>query len=262
MKNVIKKTAEMFGYTIIKNPKTWARSANKNLEIPYDMSHDFFTDIYKFCNPFTMTTQSRQFMLVQAIKHLCDNNIHGDIVECGVWRGGSSMIAARSLLQMQETSRQIYLYDTFEGMTAPTEHDTRTGKDLEHTILQFNASKKNDGSNTWCLGTLEEVKENMQKTDYPADRITFVKGDVCKTIPDVIPEKIALLRLDTDFYDLSKHELEHLYPKLVRGGILILDDYGIWDGQRKATDEYFAQSNIETPFLIRVDSACRIAIKP
>jgi len=260
LKQMMQKSANALGYSIVKNPKEWAREQNVNEDIPYDMSHTAFKDIYPKCNPFTMTTMERQFMLVEAVNYICANKIEGDIVECGVWRGGSSMTAAEALLKNNDTSRTLYLYDTYEGMTAPTEKDTRMGGHLAYTQKQFDVSQKDDGINTWCYASLEDVKENMATTGYPQDKLHFVKGDVLKTIPETMPEKISILRLDTDFYDSSKHELEHLYPRLVKGGVLILDDYGIWDGQRKAVEEYFGQHNINL-LIVRVDSSCRIAIK-
>jgi O-methyltransferase len=96
---------------------------------------------------------------------------------------------------------------------------------------------------------------------YPGERLHFVAGDVAKTIPEHAPEAIALLRLDTDFYASTRHELEQLYPRLSPGGVLIIDDYGDWAGARKATDEYFATHKPQ-PLLIRVDVGARMGIKP
>jgi hypothetical protein len=85
-------------------------------------------------------------------------------------------------------------------------------------------------------------------------------GKVEDTIPADIPEKIALLRLDTDWYESTKHELIHLFPRLQKGGVLIIDDYGFWKGARKAVDEYFAENNIQI-LLNRIDDTGRMAIK-
>jgi hypothetical protein len=116
-----------------------------------------------------------------------------------------------------------------------------------------------DGHNEWCYSPLDEVKRNLARTGYPAERVVYVQGKVEDTIPGTLPERTALLRLDTDWYSSTRHELEHLYPGLVAGGVLVLDDYGTWQGARQATDEYFAARG---PLLLnRIDSTGRIAVK-
>ena len=80
----------------------------------------------------------------------------------------------------------------------------------------------------------------LHGTGYPPERIHFVRGPVEETLPAGAPDEIALLRLDTDWYESTRHELEHLYPRLAAGGVLLVDDYGHWEGARKAVDEYFA----------------------
>lgn len=108
--------------------------------------------------------------------------------------------------------------------------------------------------------TLEEVRSNLLGTGYPAERVTFVKGRVEDTLPRVLPGPIALLRLDTAYYESTKRELEQLYPLLVLGGVLIIDDYGHWKGARRAVDEYFAASGLR-PFLHRIDYTGRLVLK-
>jgi hypothetical protein len=100
----------------------------------------------------------------------------------------------------------------------------------------------------------------MRATGYPEDKLHFVEGEVETTIPAAAPEQISLLRLDTDWYRSTLHELNHLYPKLVRRGALIIDDYGAYEGSRKATDEYFADRS-NPIFLGRIDEAARIGFK-
>jgi O-methyltransferase len=96
---------------------------------------------------------------------------------------------------------------------------------------------------------------------YPEEQIHFVEGPVEETVPGSAPAELALLRLDTDWYESTKHELEHLYPRLARGGVLILDDYGYWQGARRAVDEYLA--GLDSPLLLnRIDHTARIALKP
>lgn len=212
---------------------------------------DLERKIIKTCLPFTMTGKLRLISLIRAIDYLNQNAIEGDIVECGVWKGGSIMAAA---YKSKESSnlRDIYLYDTFQGMTEP--------KDVDISIDNISANKLFEELPDWCQANIEEVKNNMRIIDYPEEKTHYVPGKVEQTVPENSHKKISLLRLDTDWYDSTKVELEYLFPKLSKGGILIIDDYGHWEGARKATDEYFAENNIKM-YLNRVDYTCRLGVK-
>ena len=208
------------------------------------------------CRPFTMTSPERIASLCAAIEYVTKHDIPGDFVECGVWKGGSSMAAA---LTYQRTGRtpDLYLYDTYEGMSAPTEDDidASTGATAEDLLNQASKDEL-----VWCYSSLDEVKGNIGSTGYPMDRVHMIKGKVEDTIPGTIPEQIAILRLDTDFYESTRHELVHLYPRLSHGGVLIIDDYGHWLGARKAVDEYIEENGLRI-LLNRIDVTGRIAIK-
>jgi hypothetical protein len=201
--------------------------------------------------PYTMTSPERIAAVCAAVRYVEANNIPGAFVECGVWKGGSSMAAALTF----KTPRPLFLYDTFEGMTEPTDHDRRATTGTAAASMLHNADKDDL---IMCYSPLQEVKRNMDSTGYPASQVTYVKGKVEDTIPDAGPEQIAILRLDTDWYESTRHELEHLYPRLSPGGVLIIDDYGYWAGARKAVDEYLAGA----VFLSRIDETGRVAIKP
>lgn len=207
--------------------------------------------------PFTMTSAQRLGALCDAITYIEDRRIAGDIVECGVWRGGSSMAIALTLLGRGSTDRALYLYDTYEGMSEPTDYDREIATDASAADMLATSSKD---SGVWAYAGLDEVKRNLASTGYPADKLNFVRGKVEDTIPGIIPGSIALLRLDTDWYESTRHELQYLFPLLSDGGVLIIDDYGHWDGARRAVDEYFAQTG--RPLLLyRVDYSGRMAIK-
>jgi hypothetical protein len=209
--------------------------------------------------PFTMTSPERMVSLIRAVQYLAANGVEGDMVECGVWRGGSMMIVAEVLSALGVTDRNLYLYDTFEGMSEPQESvDVSYEGDAAKTLLEIR--EKTEQDYIWCYSPIEEVKKNLYGTSYPAQKMHFVKGRVEDTIPATTPAKIALLRLDTDWYESTYHELEHLFPRLVNGGILIIDDYGHWQGAQKATDEYFRKHNVKI-FLGRTDYTGRIAVK-
>lgn len=208
---------------------------------------------------YTMTSIPRQYGLYQAVRYVVQNRIEGSFVECGVWRGGSSLLAALTFAGLADF-RELWLYDTFAGMTPPTEHDAKAGSSAQQAAAYFKETQRSDHSD-WCYASLEDVKGCLAKANYPDEKIRYVVGDVTQTIPGAAPEQIAILRLDTDFYDSTRHELEHLYQRLAPGGVLIIDDYGAWEGARKAVDEYFA-AHERPPFLARVDETARIGQKP
>lgn len=208
--------------------------------------------------PFTMTSGPRLVALCEAVRYLMASAIPGDIVECGVWRGGSMMAVARTLIAGGTTERVLHLFDTFEGMTQPTQEDVSFEGQTAAYLLD--TEDKAQAASVWCVASIDEVRHNMKSTGYPEERLRYVKGRVEDTIPQNAPKQIALLRLDTDWYESTRHELEHLYPRLVPGGVLVLDDYGHWQGARQAVDEYFVQSG-KAPLLQRIDYSGRLAIK-
>jgi hypothetical protein len=206
-----------------------------------------------------MTSIERQVSLIRAIDYLVKNKIPGDIVECGVWKGGSMMLVAKRLLQLNDGNRALFLFDTFEGMSEPDERDVNSVDNKTAQEL-LNKEKKLDGNNVWCYSSLEEVKSNLRKTNYSSEKIFYFKGKVEQTLPEPSIGNIALLRLDTDWYESTKHELEVLYDKVVEGGVLIIDDYGHWSGSRKAVDEFIKKRKLRI-FLNRIDYTGRLAIK-
>jgi len=215
-------------------------------------------DIVRQVQPYTITSPERIFSVIEATKYITRRRIPGAIVECGVWRGGSMMAAARTLQLLGETDRELYLFDTFEGMSAPTELDVDLAGQQAANLL---AASDREGPGIWVYVSLEDVQKAVGTVGYPASRIHYVRGKVEDTIPGKAPDQIALLRLDTDWYESTRHELEHLYPRLVSGGVIIIDDYGHWKGSRQATDEFIA-ANPDFGLLTRIDYTGRLAIKP
>lgn len=211
-------------------------------------------------SPFTMTSPERLWALVNAVGYVVEADIPGDFVECGVWRGGSAMAMAGKLLSCGVTRRDIWLYDTFQGMSPPCARDkeARTGY-LAKTLMENSSPDESDG--VWCVASVDEVKSNIEIVGYPAERFRFVEGDVSETLSTHVPDEIALLRLDTDWYESTRKELEVLYPRLARGGVCIIDDYGHWQGARQAVDEYLQRNNLRV-LLHRIDDTGRIFVKP
>jgi O-methyltransferase len=206
--------------------------------------------------PRTMTGKEKLFGLILATRYLAENSVPGDFVECGVWRGGSMQAAALTLIEEGDTRRHLHLFDTYEGMSEPTEKDRRNdGKAASELLAEAETDRK-----VWAYAGLEDVQTGMAELDYPQDQIHFHQGMVEETIPDQAPETIAMLRLDTDWYESTRHELEHLYHRLSPGGVLILDDYGHWEGARLAAQEFMKEHGSRL-VLLPLGSG-RIAIKP
>jgi len=191
-----------------------------------------------------------------AINYILQNNIEGSIIECGVDSGHFEHIWINELMK-NNSLRDIYLFDTFAGLVEPTEHDSTC---IDATLYQMNKDEVynmwknqviNEKVNGWCYTPLDTVKNRLNSTGYPQQHLHYVVGDVMETLKDktTIPTKIAILRLDTDWYESSKYELEQMYDNVVTGGVIIFDDYYHWDGQRKATDEFFLSRNINYTFV-------------
>lgn len=244
---IIQKSANLMGFQI-------SKISNSDPIIDND---ERFKKIYDKSKKFTMTSKERMYALYKSVEYVIKNNIPGDFVECGVWRGGSTMLIAYTLIELNVTNRAIYLYDTFEGMAQPTEFDYGIANKQNRASEKWKKKQKNE-INKWCYASLSEVENNMALTKYPLGNIVFIKGKVEESIPEIMPAKISILRLDTDWYESTKHELIHLFPILMNKGVLIIDDYGYWAGAKKAVDEYFTKGQV---LLNRIDSTGRIGIK-
>jgi hypothetical protein len=228
------------------------------------LSPDFDDDTTRILNavrPFTKVGPETVFALVEAVRYVTRHSIEGDVVECGVWQGGSAMAMAHALMAASdgEVERDIWLYDTFSGMSQPRDVDVNWRGDAASE--RFEALKLSEQSSNWCHSALGDVQRNLSSTGFPRQRLRFIEGMVEQTIPRHMPEKIAVLRLDTDWYASTKHELVHLFPRVSPYGIIIIDDYGYWQGARKAVDEYIAENRL-CLYLHRIDHSARAVIKP
>lgn len=209
--------------------------------------------------PYTMTSDLRVAALCDAVRYLSEHRIPGAVVECGVWRGGSMMAAARTLSEAGDRDRHLYLFDTFAGMTAPGAEDIAIDGESAKDLMA-RTSDKDGADSVWCRAPLEGVRRAMSETGYDPSKIHYVAGRVEDTLPAAAPEHIALLRLDTDWYESTRHEMLHLFPRLAIGGVLILDDYGHWLGARRAVDEYLREHRVPL-FLQKIDYTGRYAVK-
>jgi O-methyltransferase len=206
--------------------------------------------------PYTMTAPEKLFALILATRYVVDHGIDGSIVECGVWRGGSMHAVARTLLARGVTDRDLHLFDTFAGMPPPADEDRRHDGTPAAELLTKNPKT----ASVWAVASLEDVRAGMQQTGYPSQRVHYHPGLVEETIPVEAPDRIAILRLDTDWYESTRHELDHLYDRVPSGGVVVFDDYGFWQGARQAVDEFLERTGAR---LLLVPAASgRIAVKP
>jgi O-methyltransferase len=248
MKKTIKGILRRFGFDIVRY------RPHDRPETLRDLTNDE-VKILELVKPYTLTSEERIAALINAVGYVTERKIPGAVAECGVWRGGSMMAVALALMQHGDLDRDLYLYDTFEGMVEPTDHD----KSYDGQTAQSQLECDPVGTGVWCRSPIEDVRTNLLSTGYPENKVHFVQGKVEETIPAIRPQSLALLRLDTDWYESTKHELVHLYPLLDRRSPLIIDDYGHWQGARRAVDEYIAEHELNL-YLHRVDYTCRVAV--
>lgn len=243
-------------------PALERRAANRRLREQLTAMTSADRAIAQRSLPYTMTGVPRLQALIDSVRYVVRRGLPGGLVECGVWRGGSVLAMIATLQDLGAHPRDIWLYDTFEGMTEPTEHDvSHDGRSALEMWREAHARGRRPWPELFDSDGFNEsqVREALLSTGYPMDRVHFVRGPVEQTLPEHTPsQELALLRLDTDWYRSTRHELEHLYPCLRPGGVLIVDDYGHFDGARRAVDEYLS----DRPLLLsRIDYTGRLAVK-
>jgi hypothetical protein len=254
VKHFVRRGVRRLGYDVVGFPPGGAGGTATAVVLP-----DLKPEDRRICEavaPFTMTSPERVAALIAATRYIVANRIEGDFVECGVWRGGSTMAVAHVLNEIGATDRHLYLYDTFAGMSEPGHRDRASDGTSASQLLETGGRY----SAYRCYADRREVTNNVLSTGFPERNVHFVEGKVEETIPGVAPARLALLRLDTDWYESTIHELTHLYPRLSTNGVLIVDDYGHWLGAREATDEYFERAGFK-PLLQRIDYTARLVIK-
>ncbi|MDJ0847544.1 MAG: TylF/MycF/NovP-related O-methyltransferase [Myxococcota bacterium] len=215
--------------------------------------------IMRRVRPYTLLGPEKLFSLISSVRYVVRHGVPGDLVECGVFRGGAVMAAALTLESLGVRDRSLFLYDTFSGMTRPTEQDYGL-VDEPDALRDFERLQTGPDSSDWVRASLEEVRRNVAGVPYPSDRFVFVPGKVEDTLPGRMPDRVAILRLDTDWYDSTRHEMQHLFPRLVPGGILIVDDYYNWAGNRRAVDEYLEREGI--PIFLGKVARSAVGVKP
>jgi O-methyltransferase len=215
---------------------------------------DAVLSIIRTVEPYTLTSAERVAALCTSVDYVVDHDIPGAFVECGLWRGGSLMAVLLRLRQRGISDREVVGFDTFTGMTEPTREDV----DLRGRAAGRRRRLKSLGDAVTYAIAEPDVFGLLASTGYDVELIRLVAGPVEDTIPANAPETVALLRLDTDWYASTRHELLHLYPRIPIGGVLLIDDYGHYQGARKAVDEYLQGHRV---LLQRIDYTGRLAIK-
>ena len=198
---------------------------NANGGHPSDFTREE-ADTWQKVRKYTQNGPEQIIYVKRACEWVLEQGIPGAFVECGVWRGGTAMVM---------NGRPVYLYDTYRGMSQPGPHD---GLVSGHRPEAWGAlPKRGEYPAITSDAVLERVPNGV-----------VIEGDVLDTIPAHLPEQIAVLHLDTDFYETTLHELKHLWPLVSPGGIAIIDDYYLWTGVKNAVDEFFPSA-----YLHRVD---------
>jgi O-methyltransferase len=173
---------------------------------------------------FTMIGTKRLDNLQECIERVLKNNVIGDFVECGVWRGGASIFARAVFKAFDVSDRTVWLADSFEGMPRITSDKDKLDSDLSE--------------NTYLRVSLEKVKQNFELFGLMDSQVKFIKGWFSESLPKTSIDRIAVLRLDGDHYSSTKDCLENLYDKVSVGGCIIIDDYNSWRGCKLAVSEF------------------------
>ncbi|MCW2500487.1 MAG: methyltransferase [Frankiales bacterium] len=242
------------GYEVVRS------TPDPGLPVPADLDAET-AETVRAVAPYTLTGPERIAALVDAVRYVVRAEVPGALAECGVWRGGSALAVLRTLVSLGVTDRDVWLYDTFTAMPSPTDRDV----DLHgNTAAEYHAQYAADPSvldPAYDYLPLPEVRAVLLATGYPEERLHLVQGLVEDTVPAQAPDQLALLRLDTDYYTSTRHELEHLAPRLSPGGVLLVDDYGHWRGSRDAVDEWM--TTLPHPLLLqRIDYTARLVVMP
>ena len=204
------------------------------------------------CRPFTALSSERLQNNIDMMEYVNKSGIEGDVVEVGVYKGGSMLAFLKAHERMSHPpKRSFHLYDTFSGMTPPTDADVDLNGYSATHLMQQNADVK-------CISSLSEVQATISNNTQPIHETAYHVGDILQNT--IYPEKIAILRLDTDWYESTAFELANFYEKVVPGGVTIIDDYGHWMGCKRAVDEFL----LNHPYihLTRIDYTGVYWLKP
>ncbi|HSY75753.1 MAG TPA: TylF/MycF/NovP-related O-methyltransferase [Bacteroidia bacterium] len=183
----------------------------------------------------TMMGMRRLNNLEYCIRDVIKNNAEGDFIELGVWRGGATILMRAMLKEMNITNRNVWVADSFEGLPNPDSDKYPADKGDNHS--QFGE----------LAVSINEVKQNFEKYGLLDEQVKFLKGWFKDTLPNAPIKNLAILRLDGDMYESTMDGLVNLYPKLSKGGYIIVDDWGAVPACKQATEDYRKQRGITEP---------------
>lgn len=237
------------------------RRAGYTLSRPKSLEQKFDGEMYDIPAPFAAILKKRLVKIyrrdhaaLNAVRYVIDSDTPGAIVECGVLQGRGAALLADSMMRQW---RPLWLYDVFENdprrIPDADEMELHTGRNAREAWLESHKAANAQPS-------LDAATRAVASTGYPMEQVRFVKGLVQETLPGTMPEQISVLKLHTDYQDSIRHCLEHLFPRLSPGGVLIIEAYGRYPGTKKATDDYFRLNGIRM-MLNRVDDSCRVGVK-
>lgn len=213
-----------------------------------DIQDERFWQLLAAWKPHSLLSVERFYALYNAVIYVTRNNIPGAIAECGVFHGGASGFCAQLLVSLGDTHRDFIWFDTFEGFPEDVAEPA-----IDGTVLT---------RESWYHENFYDLAmSNFAKSGYPTEKLKANVGPVEEALPRWQAQPIALLNLDTDYYRSTKLELEYMYPHLVPGGVLNIDDYGHFQGARQAVEEYFAHAPL-VPLFHRTDYTGRMGLKP
>ena len=230
------------------------RYTNSEDWIDYPDVSDWKKEIVITSSPFSCSNLEAMLRLIGNVEHIIKCDVPGDFVECGVFMGGSCIVIAQTLRHLRVEDRAIWMFDTFEGVPEPNETEIDgEGNNLRKWYLETQQKG-------WCYSSKHTVSNNMRKFAFNGE-VHLIPGLVEDTIPRIGPNTIALLRIDVDLEDPTRHILEHMYPRLSTNGHIIFDDYGHFPDVKSTVDEYLA---IHAPniYLDRVNRTVMHGVKP
>ena len=211
--------------------------ARKKTEVPGDAE---FRDLYTRARPYTMVGAARLWSLFSRAKEICERDLPGNFVECGVAAGGSSALLATAIARYSKRSRRLFACDTFEGMPEASEFDTHRGQ---------TAGQVGWGAGT-CAAPVESLRQICRQlsVEHLVEPLPGLFGDTLPANRSRLGE-IAVLHMDGDWYSSTRDVLENLYEQVVPGGFIQIDDYGHWEGCRRAVTEF--ETKLGAPFQLQ-----------
>lgn len=233
MKNIVKSLVPKFFWETLRSTYVYLRRLALDIKIGFNFRRPLFSTRFIFvlrkAESYTMVKIKRLKKLYELSEEIKKEKIDGDIVECGVYNGGTAAIAAYH--HRKNPKKHVWLFDSFEGLPPPSENDSKKAIDMYYK--------------GWCKGDTAKVSEVFDKISFPKGQLHIIEGWFSDTFPKANIQKISLLHIDADLYDSVKLCLEKFYENVASGGYIVFDDYGStkW-GCKKAVDEFFKEKGV------------------